>query len=62
LWRTTEKHSIIGLSFASEEAQKVFVNLESFKAFQAALAGGYREVPSTATNLTLVDSSYDLFS
>lgn len=49
--------------FASEEAQKVFVNLESFIAFQqAARQEGYRETPPIATNLTLVGSSYDLFS
>src|SRR5260221_10763131 len=48
--------------FASDEARKVFGNLESFKAFQAALQGGYWEVPPTATHLTLVGSSYNLFS
>jgi hypothetical protein len=49
--------------FASEEAQKVFVNLESFQAFQqASRQEGYREAPPIATNLTLVGSSYDLFS
>src|SRR5690242_20564555 len=49
--------------FASEEAQKVFVNLESFTAFQqASRQEGYRETPPIATNLTLVDSSYNLFS
>jgi hypothetical protein len=49
--------------FASEEAQQIFVNLESFKAFQqVSRQEGYREAPPTATHLTLVDSSYDLFS
>jgi hypothetical protein len=48
--------------FASAEAKKVFEALKSFKAFQAALQGGYREAPPTVTNLTPVDSSYDLFS
>lgn len=48
--------------FASEEAQKVFVNLESFKAFQhASRQEGFRETPPIATNLTLVGSSYNLF-
>ncbi len=41
---------------------KVFGNLESFKAFQAAQQEGFWEVPPTVTNLTLVDSSPDLFS
>lgn len=48
--------------FANEEARKVFGALESFKAFQAALPEDSREVQPTATNLTLVGSSYDLFS
>ncbi len=49
--------------FASEGAQKVFVNLESFKAFQqASRQEGFRETPPIATDLTLVDSSYNLFS
>ncbi|GHO62580.1 hypothetical protein KSC_014720 [Ktedonobacter sp. SOSP1-52] len=49
--------------FASEEAQKVFVNLESFKAFQqASRQEGFRETPPIATDLTLVASSYNLFS
>lgn len=48
--------------FASDEARKVFGNLESFKAFQAALQDGSWEVPPTVTNLTLLGSSYDLFS
>jgi hypothetical protein len=49
--------------FASEEAQKVFVNLESFRAFQqASRKVGVREMPTVATNLTLVDSSYNMFS
>jgi hypothetical protein len=48
--------------FASEEARKVFGNLESFKAFQAAQQEGFWEVLPTVTNLTLVDSSPDLFS
>ena len=49
--------------FASEAAQKIFVNLESFKTFQqASRQGGYREAPPTATNLTLVSSPFDLFS
>ncbi|MBO0791620.1 MAG: hypothetical protein J2P36_11825 [Ktedonobacteraceae bacterium] len=49
--------------FASEEAQKVFVNLESFRAFQqASRKVGFREMPPVATNLTLVDSSYNMFS
>ena len=49
--------------FASEEAQKVFVKLESFIAFQqASRREGYRETPSIATNLTMVGSSYELFS
>lgn len=49
--------------FASEEAQKVFGNLDSFRAFQhVSRQEGFRETPPLATNLTLVDSSYDLFS
>ncbi len=48
--------------FANEEARKVFGALESFKAFQAALPEDSREAPPTVTSLTLVDSSYDLFS
>ena len=48
--------------FASEEAQLVFVNLESFQAFQtASRQEGYREAPPIATDLTLVGSSYNLF-
>ena len=47
---------------ANEEARKVFDTLESFQAFQAALAGSHPEVPpTTATRLTVVGSSYDLF-
>ncbi len=46
---------------ANEEARKVFDQLQSFQAFQAALAGSDPEVPpTTATHLTLVGSSYDL--
>ena len=48
--------------FASEEARKVFGNLESFKAFQAALQAEYLEASPKATNLTLVGASYNLFS
>jgi hypothetical protein len=49
--------------FASEEAHKVFVNLESFRTFQqASRRDGFRETPPMSTNLTLVGSSYDLFS
>ena len=49
--------------FASEEAQKFFVNLDSFRAFQhASRQEGFRETPPIATNLILVGSSYDLFS
>ena len=49
--------------FASEEAQTVFVNLDSFRAFQqGSRQEGFRETPPLATNLTLVASSYDLFS
>jgi quinol monooxygenase YgiN len=48
---------------ASEEAHQVFVSLEAFKAFQAALAASHPEVPPTAaTHLTLVDSTRDLLS
>jgi len=48
---------------ASEEAQRFFVNLESFQAFQqASRQEGYREAAPTTTSLTLVGSSYDLFS
>jgi hypothetical protein len=47
--------------YATAEARNVFGALESFKAFQAALAGSHPEVPPTVTNLTLVGSSYDLF-
>lgn len=47
---------------ANEEARKVFDTLESFQAFQAALAASHPEVPpTTATHLTLVSSSYNLF-
>ena len=49
--------------FGSREAQKVFVNLESFRTFQqASRREGFRETPPMSTNLTLVDSSYNLFS
>ena len=48
--------------FASAEARKVFGAFESFKVFQTALPEDSREVPPTVTNLTLVASSYDLFS
>ena len=47
--------------YATAEARNVFGALESFKAFQAALAGSHPEVPPTVTNLTLVGSSYELF-
>ncbi len=48
--------------YTNEKARKVFGALESFKAFQAALPEDSREVQPTATNLTLVGSSNDLFS
>src|SRR2546421_312181 len=44
-----------------EEARKVFDTLESFQAFQAALQASHPEVPpTTATHLTLIDSTSDL--
>ncbi|HLZ63179.1 MAG TPA: hypothetical protein VKR06_40120 [Ktedonosporobacter sp.] len=48
---------------ANEEARKVFDQLQSFQMFQAALAESRPEVPpDTATHLTLVGSTSDLFS
>jgi hypothetical protein len=47
---------------ANEEASKVFGALESFTAFQAALAESHPEVPPSVTNPTLVGSTLDLFS
>ena len=47
---------------ANEEARKVFDTLESFQAFQSALAASAPEVPpAAATHLTLVGSTSDLF-
>ena len=42
---------------ATEEASKVFRALESFTAFQAALAESHPEVPPEVANLTLVGST-----
>lgn len=48
---------------AHEEARKVFDQLPSFQVFQAALAASRPEVPPiTATKLTLVGSTSDLFA
>ncbi len=48
---------------ANEEARKIFDTLESFQAFQTALAESNPEVPpTTATRLTLVGSTSDLLS
>jgi hypothetical protein len=48
--------------YTSNEARNVIVTLEAFQAFQAALHESHPEVPPVATNLTLVDSSYDFSS
>ena len=48
------------LLYANEEAKKIFVSLEAFKAFLSALEASQPEVSPTVTNLTLVGSSYDL--
>ncbi len=46
---------------ANEEASKVFDTLPTFQAFAAALLASHPEVPpTTATHLTLVDSTSDL--
>jgi hypothetical protein len=47
---------------ASEEAKKAFVALESFTAFQTALAESHPEVPPSVTNLTLIGSTSDFLS
>jgi hypothetical protein len=47
--------------FASVEAKRVFEQLPSFHAFQAAFAESHPEVPPTVTNLTVVGSTSDLF-
>ena len=47
---------------ANEEARKLFDTLESFQAFQRALAASHPEVPpTTATRLSLVGSTRDAF-
>ena len=47
---------------ANEEARKIFDTLESFQEFQRALAASHPEVPpTTATRLSLVGSTSDLF-
>ena|SRR5579859_2162880 len=46
--------------FATQEARNVFVSLESFKAYQAALHASNLEVPPASTNLTLVGSTVKL--
>ncbi len=46
---------------ANEEARKVFDQLQSFQAFQTALAASHPEVPpGTATRLILIDATSEL--
>ena len=47
--------------FASAEAEKVITQLPAFKTFLSELQASHPEVPPKSTNLTLVDSSSDLF-
>src|SRR5690349_15913368 len=47
--------------FATTEAEQVISQLPAFKTFLAELQASKPEVPPKATNLTLVDSSVNLF-
>jgi hypothetical protein len=47
--------------FKDEEAANPIGNLESFKHFQTELKAGNPEIPPAFENLTLVDSSHQLF-
>jgi hypothetical protein len=47
--------------FKNEDANKVLMDLESFKQFQAELKESVPEVAPKAENLSLVASSYDFF-
>ena len=40
---------------------KTFINLESSRNFQAQLKSSYPEIPPMVENITLVDSSFDIF-
>ena len=46
--------------FVTQEARNIFVSLESFKAYQAALHASHLEAMPIVTNLTLVDSTSNL--
>jgi hypothetical protein len=58
-----DRKTFVHLSlFANEEAKKVLETLETFQSFQIALNESHPEVPPMETDLTLIDSSYDLLS
>jgi len=48
--------------FENEAANKILMELESFKQFQAALKESVPEVPPKTENLSLVASSFDIFA